>query len=59
MQLMPKITHNLYEAHGEIFVGKIVDLKFSSDGRFLLISGVYPDTCKAVVKVFEIDWIYE
>ena len=34
-------------------------MEFSRDGRYLLVSGVYEDTETAVVRVFEIDWIYE
>ena len=34
-------------------------IHFSRDGRYLLASGVYEDTATAVVRVFEIDWIYE
>ena len=60
MQLMPKHPEVLYEAQGYIYNAKMLKkMEFSRDGRFLLVSGVYEDTGKAVVRVFEVDWIYE
>ena len=60
MQLMPKHPEVLYDAQGYIYNAKMLKkMEFSRDGRFLLVSGVYEDTGKAVVRVFEVDWIYE
>ena len=60
MELMPKHPEVLYEAGGYIYNAKMLKkLEFSRDGRYLLASGVYEDTATAVVRVFEIDWIYE
>ncbi len=60
MQLMPKHPEVLYEAGGYIYNAKMLKkMEFSRDGRFLLLSGVYKDTAAAVVRVFEIDWVYD
>ena len=60
MELMPKHPEVLYEAGGYIYNAKMLKkMEFSRDGRYLLASGVYEDTATAVVRVFEIDWIYE
>ena len=60
MQLIPKSYDVLYEADGRIYYGDMLrKMEFSPDGRYLLLCGVYKDTAKALVRVFEIDWIYD
>ena len=60
MQLMPKHPEVLYEAKGYIYNAKTLrKMEFSRDGRYLLVCSVYEDTGKAVVRVFEVDWIYD